>query len=177
MMSVVSELVTIGKILRPFGVHGDVRVESLTDVPGRFESLPTVTLAMPTGESFEATITHVRKMHGAYAVRFSAFSTPEEAGRFRGALVQMQQESVPPLPPAQYYHFELIGLDVHDETGRVLGKLEDILELPHQHLFVVRQNDDELLIPAVRHMITHVNKETGIMTVLPLEQWDIHHAV
>ena len=177
MMSVVGELVTIGKILRPFGVHGDVRVESLTDVPGRFESLPPVTLMMPSGESIDASITHVRKMHGVYAVRFSAFSTPEEAGRFRGALVQMEQESVPPLPPAQYYHFELIGLDVHDETGRVLGKLEDIVELPHQHLFVVRQNDEELLIPAVRHMISQVNKETGIMTVLALEQWDIHHAV
>ena len=176
-MSVVSELVTIGKILRPFGVHGEVRVESLTDVPGRFESLPPVTLVMPTGESFETTITHVRKMGEAYAVRFSAFSTPEEAGPYRGAWVQMHPESVPPLPPAQYYHFELIGLEVHDETGRVLGTLEDILELPHQHLFVVRHKDEEHLIPAVRRMITHVDTDAGIMTVLPLEQWDIHHAV
>lgn len=176
-MPVDVDVVTIGKVLRPFGVEGDVRVESLTDVPGRFEGLPPVTLVMPTGERLATTITRARKMHRFYAVGFAAFSSPEEAGRFRGALVQMQQESVPPLAEAQYYQFELIGLEVHDETGRMLGKLEEILDLSHHHMFVVRQNGHELLIPAVRQIITLVDIEAGIMKVVPAEQWGVHHAV
>ena len=171
------DAVTIGKVLRPFGVQGDVRVESLTDVPGRFEGLPQVTLVMPTGERLATTITRARKMHRFYAVGFSAFSSPEEAGRYRGALVQMQQESPPPLPEAHYYQYELIGLEVHDETGQLLGTLEETMELPHQHVFVVRQNGRELLIPAARQIITRVNLEAGIMTVLPVDQWGLHHAV
>ena len=176
-MSLAVDFVTIGKILKPFGIHGDVRVEPLTDVSGRFEGLPPVTLVLPTGEHVDTAITRARKMNRFYALGFSAFSSPEEAGRFRGAFIHMQQESVPPLPEAQYYQFELIGLEVRDETGRMLGKLDDVLELPHQHMFVVRQNEDELLIPAVRQVIRHIDVEAGIMKVARLEEWGIQDAV
>lgn len=176
-MSLAVDFVTIGKILKPFGIHGDVRVEPLTDVSGRFEGLPPVTLVLPNGEHVDSAITRARKMNRFYALGFSDISSPEEAGRFRGAFIHMQQESVPPLPEAHYYQFELIGLEVQDETGRVLGKLEDVLELPHQHVFVVRQNEDELLIPAVRQVIRQVDVEAGIMKVARLEEWGIHDAV
>ena len=37
-----TEFVTVGKIVKPFGVRGQVRVLSLTDVPGRLENLKDV---------------------------------------------------------------------------------------------------------------------------------------
>lgn len=176
-MSTGSEIVTIGRVRRPFGVHGDVQVESLSDVPDRFECLKSVTLLMPTGESLETEVLRTRKLSRFYVVRFSAFSSPEEATKFRGALIQIPQKSVPPLPDTQYYQFELIGLEVHDETGRVLGKIEEVISRPHQHLFVVRNEGDELLIPVVHPIIRHVNVQAGTITVAPFEQWGIPHAM
>ena len=40
-----AELVTIGRIERSFGVRGEARVRSLSDVPGRFEELRQVMIA------------------------------------------------------------------------------------------------------------------------------------
>lgn len=176
-MSTTTNVVTIGRVLRPFGVHGDVHVESLSDVPDRFECLTSVTLLKPTGESLETDVLRTRKSNRHYVVRFSAFSSPEEATKFQGAYIQIQQKSVSPLPDTQYYQFELIGLDVHDETGRVLGKIEEVLSRPHQHLFVVRNEGHELLIPVVHPIIRHVDVRAGTIIVAPFEQWGIPHAM
>ena len=176
-MSTLNGFVTIGRVLRPYGVHGDVRVESLSDVPNRFEGLPPVTLVTSTGESIDTAVVRARKLNQVYVVRFSAFSSPEEAIAWQGALVQIQQESLPPLPDTQYYQFELIGLEVHDETGRVWGKIEDVITRIHQPLLVVQHEGDELLIPAVHPIIRQVDVPAGTMTVAPFEQWGIPHAM
>ena len=176
-MSPGTDVVTIGRVRRPFGVHGDVQIESLSDVPHRFQRLTSVTLIMPTGESLDTEVLRIRKLNGDYVVRFSAFSSPEEAKKIRGAFIQVQQESVPPLPDKQYYQFELIGLEVHDERGRVLGKIEEVLSRPHQHLFVVKNKGHEVLIPAVHPIIRHVDVQAGSITVAPFEQWGTPHAV
>ena len=176
-MTAAPNVVTIGKILGPFGVQGEVRVESLSDVPDRFERLPSATLIMPSGESLVTNVLRARKSNRIYLVKFSAFSSPEEAAKFRGALVQVPQESLPPLPETQYYQFELIGLAVQDETGLRLGTIEDVILRPHQNLLVVRDHGEEHLIPAVHPIIQNVDRQAGIITVAAIEQWGIPHAM
>ena len=62
---------TIGKIERPFGVRGEVKVRSLSDVPGRFEHLNQVQVVGADGASCrDRTVTHVRRAGDTYIVRF-----------------------------------------------------------------------------------------------------------
>ena len=138
------ELVAIGMIEKSFGVRGELRVRSLSDVPGRFEGLTRVTLEAPSGTVKEATIRSVRAMNGSYVLGMDVCSTPEEAAMFRGWTLKIPQGSAPPLPQGQYYEYELIGLVVQDETGRLVGTVEDILRTPGHHVFVVRGEDGEV---------------------------------
>ena len=172
-----TDFVTIGRVLKPFGVKGEVRIESLTDVPGRFESLPSVTLVSPTGQSLKTMVTQARPSARSYLIKFSAFSSPEEAATFRGALIQVPQDSVPPSPAEQFYQYELIGLAVRDERGRDLGHVEEILDLPQHPVFVVRQEDEEYLVPVTQHMVKQVTIEGKLITVAPLEEWGLSYAV
>jgi 16S rRNA processing protein RimM len=164
-MSVAGELVTIGVIEKPFGVRGEVRVRSLSDVPGRFEGLTTVTLEAPSGKTVAATVRSVRTTHSAYVLGLDACSTPEEAAVFRGWAVKIPQGSAPPLPQGQYYEYELIGLSVRDEAGHELGTLAEILETPGNHVFVVRGKDGEVLIPATKGAVVAVDLSRKTMTV------------
>jgi 16S rRNA processing protein RimM len=159
------ELVAIGVIEKPFGVRGEMRVRSLSDVPGRFEGLTRVTLEAPSGAVKDVTIRSVRAMNGSYVLGMDACSTPEDAAMFRGWTLKIPQGSAPPLPQGQYYEYELIGLLVRDETGRAVGTLEEILKTPGHAVFVVRGDGGEVLIPAAKDAVVAVDVPGKTMTV------------
>lgn len=160
-----ADLVTIGKIERPFGVRGEVKVQSLSDVPNRLEEVREVTLVSPSGLVLTTNVTGVRPGGRSYIMRFEAFSTPEEAGQFRGGVLQIPRAASPRLGDDQYYEYELIGMKVQDEQGRELGILEEIWQLPGNSVFAVRQAGRELLIPATKRVVASVDLGARLMIV------------
>jgi 16S rRNA processing protein RimM len=160
-----AELVTIGRIERSFGVRGEARVRSLSDVPGRFEALRQVTIAGRGGKTIETVVTHVRPGGPTWIMGFEAFTTPEQVAEFRGGFLQVPRGDSPALPADQYYQCDLIGMMVQDEAGRVLGRLEDVLAMSDNQTFVVRQDGKEVLIPAAKQVVVSVDVAGRVMTV------------
>ena len=160
-----AELIAIGRIEKLFGVRGEVRVRSLSDVPGRFEGLTQVTLVAPSGRALVTGVTRVRANGNSYVLGFDAFTTPEEAAVFRGGLIKIPRGQAPPLPAGQYYEFDLIGMTVVDGAGQLLGTLEEVLETASNHVFVVRREGREILIPAIKHAVASVDVENRTMTI------------
>lgn len=163
------DMVAIGQIVKPFGVRGEVRVRSLSDVPGRFEGLREVTLVSPVGQELATVVQGVRGDGASYVVRFAAFATPEDAAVFRGGLIKIPRGQSPALPSGQYYECDLVGLTVMTEGGRVLGTLEELLEAGSNHVFVVRGDGREVLIPALRSVVASVDMTARIMIVRAVE--------
>jgi 16S rRNA processing protein RimM len=61
------------------------------------------------------------------------------------------------LPEGEYYHHQLIGLNVVSDDGRDLGLLVDILETGANDVYVVRAADgNEVLLPAIPPVILEV---------------------
>ena len=178
-LSIKTDPVTIGRILKPFGVKGEVRVESLSDIPDRFAGLPLVMLVTPNGESITTSVTQARSSGKTHLLKFEAFSSPEEALKFRGALIQVSPDHAMPSKPDEYYHYELIDLAVQDECQRILGHVEEILDLPQHSVLVVRQQggNREYLIPATKRIIRQINIQEHKIIVARMEQWDISYAV
>lgn len=172
-----SSMVVIGRILKPFGVRGEVRVESLTDVPGRFEGLQTVTLALPDGGNVETVVTSVRQINQGVILGFSAFSTPETAAPYRGAWIQIPVSQNLPRDKDTFYQFELIGLRVEDADGQILGSIEEVLEYPQHHVLVIRNQDREVLIPASRRTIEMVDLPHKVLRLTSREWWDVTYAL
>ena len=160
-----AELVTIGRIERSFGVRGEARVRSLSDVPGRFEALKQVTIAGPGGKTIDTLVTHVRPGGPTWIVGFEAFTTPEQVAEFRGGFIQVPRGDSPALPADQYYHCDLIGMLVQNEAGTVLGRLEGVLNMSENQAFVVRQDGKEVLIPAAKQVVVAVDVAGRVMTV------------
>ena len=172
-------LVTIGRIVKPFGVRGEIKVESLSDVPGRFEGLQTVYLTLPleTASPQETTVTQVREVSAGYLMKCSAFATPEEAAHYRGAWIQIPTNYDLPRDPDTFYQFELIGLQVQDPDGEPMGTVEEILDYPQHHVLVVRNQENEFLIPVNRRTIASVDLERKCVHLTSKDWWDIHHAL
>ncbi|MDH3503605.1 MAG: ribosome maturation factor RimM [Nitrospirota bacterium] len=172
-----SSMVTIGRILKPFGVRGEVRIESLSDVPGRFEGLQTVTLVLQDGGTLETLVTSVRQINQGVILGLSAFSTPETAALYRGAWIKIPVNHNLPRDNDTFYQFELIGLRVEDAEGKPIGTLEEVLEYPQHHVFVIRNEDREILVPASRRTIAMVDVPHKILRLASREWWDATYAL
>ena len=87
-------------------------------------------------------------------------------GRFRNQWVYVKAADVPPLPEGQYYKYELIGLDVVDDQGNALGKLNEILETGANDVYVVKnESGKEILLPAIPPVILDVDMGQRVMKV------------
>ncbi|BFU89995.1 MAG: Ribosome maturation factor RimM [Nitrospira sp.] len=159
------ETVTVGRIERPFGIKGEVKVRPLSDVPGRFERLRAVSLLARNGQTLETSVTHVRRVGAGFILGLTGLTTPEDASLWRGGFIQTIRGSVPKLPDGQYYECDLIGLAVSTEEGQPIGVLEEIWDLPGNPLFVVRQGAKEILIPAAKELVITVDLTARKMIV------------
>jgi 16S rRNA processing protein RimM len=108
----------------------------------------------------------VRPHGDGLLVSFRGVDTPEDAGRFRNQWVYVKASEVPSLPEGQHYQYELIGLDVVDESGNPLGKLVEILETGANDVYLVRdESGKEILLPVIPSVILNRDMERRLLTV------------
>ena len=155
----------IGRLRRSHGLRGEIILELMTDFPERITPGRTVYI----GSKYQEYILKTVRPHGAYLlISFDPFSTPEAVSILRNQMVYTQSESLPPLPEGEYYFHELVGLQVLDENGQILGVLEEILETGANDIYLVRQpNDEELLLPVIEQVILKVDLERKVIVVRP----------
>jgi 16S rRNA processing protein RimM len=160
----------IGRILRPHGVHGELRAEILTDYPDRLQTLARYSRTLYVGKAHQPfTLTGVRLHQDAMLLTFKECTTRDEADALRGALVEIPLEDAVPLEEGEYYHFQLIGMQVETEEGDALGDIVDVFTAPGANdVFVVHGSRGEILIPAIEDVIINLDVKTGRVLIRPL---------
>ena len=162
------ELIAIGQVGKPRGIHGEAFLKPLTDFPERFESIRDVTVEDPEGNRSVMRVERVRTYGSRLAVKFRGMSTPEAVSRMRGNRLMVSFEELHPLPEDTYYVFEVVGLKVVTEAGDRIGEVVDVLTFPANDVYVVDRDGVELLLPAARDLI-EVDLEAEQVIVKNLE--------
>ena len=146
-----------------------------TDWPERFKQLKQVYLGSegrPEGAPRAVTVLEagVRQV----VVQLSGVSDREAAEALRGTDLLIPAADAFPLPEGHFYHFELLGLEVWDQRGRLRGTLTRIYPGPANDFYGVtgQPGAKEALLPAVRHVIIEVDLANGRMIVdWPEQDW------
>jgi 16S rRNA processing protein RimM len=160
--------VTTGRVLREWGLKGDVIVQPLTFDPKRFSGLKEV--AVQVRDRIEQKkLRSVRPYKNNVLIGFEGCETPEDARRYRGALIKIRESESPKLAGGVYYHCQIIGLNVYTIDGDYLGKIMSIFETGSNDVYVVIGEDREYLIPAIKDVIQEIDLETKKMIVKPME--------
>ena len=68
-------------------------------------------------------------------------------------------EELEPLPPGAYYHYQLIGMEVHEEAGSRLGDIVEVIFTGANDVYVVRDGKRETLVPALANVIVSVDTD------------------
>jgi 16S rRNA processing protein RimM len=158
-------LITIGKVLKPFGVKGEVKIEPLTDFPARFKTLGRVFLVSPADKELAGSVTSVRYANGVPFLTFSGYDTPEKAKMLSGWFVKIPREEAVPLQEGSYYWFDLIGMEVFSEEGEKLGAITDIFETGSNDVYVMKRGRKEIYLPATREVIKSVDVAAKKMVI------------
>ena len=156
------EYLAVGRVLRPHGVRGDLLLQVLTDFPERLQAGGTVYV----GEAaVPQVLTRVRFANKHLIVHLAGCDDMDAGQGFRNQLVQVRLEAAAPLREGQYYHHQLVGLAVITEEGESLGQLDEILETGANDVYVVKNDQGEVLLPAITSVIRRIDLKAGVMTV------------
>ncbi len=157
--------IAIGKIAKPVGLKGEVKVLPWTDFPERFAKMSRVFVRKKGEPEYELEIVRARGHSRAILLQFAGITTPEAADRLRNAELLISREEAMPLPEGTYYTFELIGVEVVSEEGELIGRLTDVWSMPAQDVYVVEREGKEILVPALQTIIRDVDLPRQRMTV------------
>ena len=86
-----------------------------------------------------------------------------------GHSVETERSQDDPLPEGQYYHYQIIGLQVRTTQGELLGSITEILTGKSNDNYIVQGDQGEILIPAIEDVIKSVDLEQGCITIEAIE--------
>ncbi|WP_135506055.1 ribosome maturation factor RimM [Roseovarius aestuariivivens] len=119
-----SERVCIGAVAGAFGVRGELRLKSFTAEPTDVATYGPVETE-DGAQNFTITLTG-QATKGALIARLSGIATKEQADALKGARLYVARDRLPALPDDEYYHADLIGLEVFDTGGTSLGRVKSV---------------------------------------------------
>ena len=166
-----TERFQVGVIASTHGLKGEVNVFPTTEDPDRFKKLKKVTLTTQRGENLQLDIESARFFKKFVIVKFKQFNDINEVEKFRSCELTIDRKDALKLAPGEYYCADLMGLEVFDEDGKLLGKISDILQTGANDVYeMVREdNGEKIYIPAIKDCIKSIDPEEGKIIIHVLD--------
>ncbi len=163
-----TEMVCVGAIAGSYGVRGEVRLKSFTadaEAIGDYAPLSSEDGA----QSFEVKIT--RAIKNGLAARLSGITSKEEADALKGVKLYVPRDRLPSLPEDEYYYADLIGLQVCDTGGTVLGEVRSVQNHGAADLLEIHAPGQEntVLLPFTHEVVPTVDMKAGRIVADPPE--------
>jgi 16S rRNA processing protein RimM len=159
------ELLRIGRVARTHGNRGQVIVNPETDFADERFRVGEVVFVGPEGHTVERRITAARFHQGRPIVAFDGIASMNDAEAIAGAELWMPASALPPLPAATFYRHDLVGCEVRDTRGAVVGRVSDVQGPMERSHLVVEGPRGEVLIPLVETMCVRVEPASGVIVV------------
>jgi len=160
MHSVTPQFIQIGEVLSPSGTKGHFRVRVITDFPERFDLGSKIYI---NRQPF--TIEYSTLQKGNFIIKVNGIDNTEDANKLQGQQIEIDNSRLKPLANGQYYHFQLIGLEVFTDNGESVGRLKQVLATPCNDVYIVEGEEGEVLIPAVEDVIKLVDIKNGRIVI------------
>ncbi|GIV66772.1 MAG: ribosome maturation factor RimM [Chloroflexota bacterium] len=158
----------VGFLRRAHGLQGEMVMDVLTDFP---ERLVRGKVVYAGEEHNRLTIRSLRSKGKQVLIAFEEIGDPESTAPYRNQYLFVRSDEIPPLPEGEYYHHELLGLNVFTPDGQRLGTLVEILETGANDVYIIRDegSEKELLVPAIPEVLLEIRLAERILIISPPE--------
>jgi len=159
------EKIKIGKIVNAVGLKGEIKVFSYSGAAERYGRLDGVYI-----DGVKHEIEKVRSLRNVVILKVSGIDDRTAAEGAKGQDICIDEADLPKLPEGEYYVRDMIGHEVADESGNVIGVLCDVIQNSAQDLYEVEMADGrKVMIPAVDEFVLSIDMEKKRITVRLIE--------
>jgi 16S rRNA processing protein RimM len=151
----------VGRVLRAWGIRGDLKIAPFTDRPEDFKLYPAVFVG-PQRQRYA--VQSFRPYQSNWLLHLTGVESRNEAEALHGQeiLIETAQR---PRQAGEFYAREVVGLKVRTVEGAELGEVTEILVTGANDVYVVKGDRGEVLLPARVEVIKRIDVEAGVMTV------------
>lgn len=157
-------LVDMGYVAGAFGIKGWVKIKVATEYADSLADYENISLKLPSGQTVSQTIESGFARDGVYHAKFSGINSRDAAVALRGAVVAVARDEFPDTDEDEYYWVDLIGMQVVNLQGEILGAVSELMETGANDVLVIGAGKDQRLVPFVAQYIVNVDMATKTIT-------------
>lgn len=168
------QLVELGKIGRPHGVRGEIRLFLHNPTSDFIYSLSSIHLGMSPGK--EMTKYSVISIKGAakfHILKLKGVNGREQAQLLCGQLLWIPRASFPPLDEGEYYINDLIGIEVTCNQVNI-GRIVDSREQGGIEVVTVADSEREIQIPLIEQYVSQMNIPSKLLEVYNIQDLPVY---
>ncbi|MDR1570090.1 MAG: ribosome maturation factor RimM [Oscillospiraceae bacterium] len=158
------EYLEIGKILKPQGLLGEMKVQPATDDPRRFAALDFVYIKR--GEVYKPIrVIEADVRGGLVFIRLEGIGDRAAAEKLRGEWLHIDRGHAVKGDPDGVFIADMIGCAVEDERGNPVGTLRDVLQPGANDVYEIETPRGLLWVPALKSVVMDIDIDARLITV------------
>ncbi len=159
------ELIEVGKVVSTQGNKGGLRILPSLEQLDKYARLDEVHLAHDDQGERSYKVVRCRVKGKILILQVAGCDSLEVAKKLVGATVKLSRGKLKELPQDNYYSFEIEGLEVFEENGCYRGKVVESFPTGSNDVYVVKNGENEILLPAIRELVREIDLSRGRMTI------------
>jgi 16S rRNA processing protein RimM len=164
-----NNLLPIGRVVKPHGIKGKMKVEYFGENLHRFSFYHQVFIESQKGKPEPYEVLEVIPQPPRLILRLKGIEKIEEAEPLIGKEILIKKEAFPELEEREYYWMDILGMKVETEEGKGIGRVKGIFPTGANDVYIVEGKRGEILLPATEEVIQSIDLERGVMKVIRLE--------
>jgi len=167
-MNPTKKWVPLGKVLREWGVRGQVKCACFNPESSLFGELKKMYLKFPDGfQPLE--VEDARPHDDCWRLKFKGYDTPERAKELRGLLIGVPREELPSLDSGELYVSDLVGLKVEGPEGQSMGLVQGVQTSGESELLLIGEDlATAMAVPYEEDFVAATDMEGGKVLLKPM---------
>lgn len=149
----------VGVITAPHGIKGEVKVFPTTDDLNRFRDLKRCFLESGD-KTMEVECTSCKFLKNMVVLKFAGYDNIEAVESIRQYNILVNREDAVALEDGEFFICDVIGAAVFDQNNIEIGVIDEVLETPANHVFVIKKAGSETrYVPVVKEWVDEIDTE------------------
>jgi len=157
--------VLIGKIVGVHGLKGTNKLKSYAESLSVFYPGQSILVCDNRNRETSVELNWVKSHTKTPLISFKGVTDRERAEALIGAELFIPETELPEVDEDTYYWFELIGIEVYTTQGDYLGRITSIFPTGSNDVYVVKDDKQEVLIPALESVVLDIDLDLKRMRV------------